>query len=80
MTLTEAERQARLCKRAGCDCTEGKAMPTTDETIEWVEQMHYAMSDIEVVDYCGRCGSDWPCVPVRLVEEVKILRAALEGK
>jgi hypothetical protein len=66
---TEAERQARLHKRAGCDCTEEEAMPIDlDEAkkrAEWVRDYTdcNAMQRVVAVE------------AIRLADEVERLRA-----
>jgi len=70
--LTEDERRARLCERAGCDCSE-ESKPTPDEIIEWVRQHHYEVAE----KICERCVMPWPCVTMRLADALWTARTEL---
>ncbi len=56
------------------DRVEVQKSPSISETLEWVEQYHYKCTALDVEDYCGHCGSKFPCAIKRLADQVKQLR------
>jgi hypothetical protein len=68
---TEAERQARLHKRAGCNCTEEEAMPIDPDEVKAV---HYEVENSGADNYCWKCQCSWPCDAIQLADEVERMR------
>ena len=54
---------------------EGEGTPSTDETLEWVAQYHFKVSEEGAEDFCSNCGAKWPCALARFGAEVVELRA-----